>query len=212
MRNGTSFVRVVSAAEVDPSVWDAHVYAHASATQPPLRDFVLATKPRRAAAPSAIAPWSPIEYRHIPPRVYGTFAFESAVDASPAAAVPGQTLLFGTMRAYLGNVLVTPDPEWVGFDPSVRFQVKSEFLVIEPVDGLRYYWAAILRSPSFLRRLPPGGGGTRPRLDANGLLRLPVDVAAIPERTRIDAALRNLAEQEWRFMIERLHLLGELSV
>jgi hypothetical protein len=216
LRNGTGFVAVVPLSEVDPAVWDPHQYAHGAAEHPPLRELVHAQKPsrRKPSTSSNVAPFAPIEYRHIPPRVYGTFSFDATDPASQRSSFPavkGGTLLFGTMRAYLGNVLVTPDPTWLGLPSETRYSVKSEFLVIEPLDGLVYYWAALLRSPAFLHRLPPGGGGTRPRLDADGLLRLPIEPAEPGTRRATDKTLRELAEREWQLLVERQHALHAIE-
>jgi hypothetical protein len=139
--------------------------------------------------------------------LYGTFTFEPADESRSFPLVDGKCILFGTMRAYLGNVLVTPDPTWLGLPEGTCYQVKSEFLVVEPLDGFVYYWAAFLRSDHFLRRLPPGGGGTRPRLNIDALLDLPVDPNDKTTREDIDRALRGLAEEEWRIMAKRREVI-----
>jgi hypothetical protein len=211
MKNGVAFLALVPAADVDPAVWDPHVHAHTAADQPPLREFVRASKPTRdrAVATAMVAPWAAIEYRHVPSSSYGTFAFEPSDQSRTFPLVGGECILFGTMRAYLGNVLVTPNPTWLGMPEDTTYPVKSEFLVVEPLDGLAYYWAAFLRSTEFLRRLPPGGGGTRPRLSIDALLDLPVGPHIMNARENIDRALRGLAEQEWRIMAERRQIIIE---
>jgi hypothetical protein len=89
--------------------------------------------------------------------------------------------------------------------------VKSEFVRVEPTDGLIYFWWAFLRSPEFLDRLPTGTGGTRPRLSMETLLATPVDVPQPGTRTQIHTQLRECAMEEWRAMFRRRAILALLE-
>ena len=102
-------------------------------------------------------------------------------------------MLFGTMRAYLGNVVVTPQAKWIGEESTFVFAVKSEFLQIIPKDGLVYFWWAYLQSQSFLHSLPIGSGGTRPRLHSSGLAQTPVEVPSKDVREKIHTELYDFA-------------------
>jgi len=209
VRNAHSFVTLVPSGELRNGVWDPHTYRYSETPDPTLGEFVRVSKPRRSKALRPIAPFAALEYRHIPSGSSGAFALEPQEETKSYPTVHGESLLFGTMRAYLGNVVVTPDPAWLGFAPDATFGVKSEFLVIEPLDGLVYFWGALLRSRSFLLRLPPGGGGTRPRLEPGGLLGLPVVVGELAVRERVNETLRELAKQEWSVLCARQTALVE---
>ena len=199
MKAGRSAAALIVVAEVGRGIWDPHAYIHANATQDRMGSFVKAKRPPTSVGrgvPIAL----PIEYKHIPPGGALTYDLVRGEPGRKSASVPAGSLLFGTMRAYLGNVAVTPEPAWIGLDPGVDlvFPVKSEFLWVQPDDGLVYFWWAFLRSRAFLGGLPLGGGGTRPRLTAEDLLRIPVSVPVIEERTSLNEELRDLAAQHWR--------------
>jgi restriction endonuclease S subunit len=101
------------------------------------------------------------------------------------------------MRAYLGNVLVTPRASWIGEKPPVVYAVKSEFLQIIPKDGFVYFWWAYLQSQSFLHSLPIGTGGTRPRLNQSSLAQTPIEVPLREVRERIHKQIESFAERFW---------------
>lgn len=100
------------------------------------------------------------------------------------------------MRAYLGNVLVTPKSKWM-FKPNCWFAINSEFVVIRPKDELNYFWWAFLKSPIFLSTLPTGTGGTRPRSNLEQLGNTPVSIPSIEDRTKINNELLQIAERYW---------------
>jgi len=154
--------------------------------------------------------YSPIEYRHIHRGTIPVFTLEP-VTGTQVERVPviGEScLLFGTMRAYLGNALVTPKGLWFGESSPMFFPVKSEFVQITPKDGLVYFWWAFLQSSKFLQSLPIGSGGTRPRLDRELLLRTPVEVPVKSVREKIHRCLSSCAERAWRDYMEAEHLLN----
>ena len=116
----------------------------------------------RAAAPK----YAPIEYRHIHRGTIPVFTLELA-PGMPIERIPASgegCLLFGTMRAYLGNALVTPKAAWLGEASPLFFPVKSEFVHIAPKDGLTYFWWAFLQSPRFLQSLPIGSWRDAPAI------------------------------------------------
>jgi hypothetical protein len=154
--------------------------------------------------------YSPIEYRHIHRGTIPVFTLELAAGL-PVERIPviaEGCLLFGTMRAYLGNALVTPKATWLGEASPLFFPVKSEFVHVTPKDGLTYFWWAFLQSPRFLQSLPIGSGGTRPRLDRDLLLRTPVEVPLKSVREKIHRFLWGFAERAWRDYVEAEGLLN----
>jgi hypothetical protein len=193
------FVTVVESNQVASGVWDPHAYRPNTHGER-LGDYVAVSalrRDRRSPSPSGFAP---IEYNQISRGSWPAFWLERA-EAGSSTSLPvvgEQALLFGTMRAYLGNVLVTPRREWVGSLRPLVFSVKSEFIQLVPNDGLVYYWWAYLRSNQFLANLPLGSGGTRPRMDAGSLLASPVQVHDEHTRDSLNARLLALAEEEWR--------------
>jgi len=143
--------------------------------------------------------FEPIEYRDVPGGAYLSFVLrrKEQIAASGFPTVGERNLLFGTMRAYLGNVIVTPRAEWISETSPLRFQVKSEFVLVTPHDDLTYFWLAYLRSNHFLSHLPLGHGGTRPRLQPKALAETPVAVPEIHVRRQINNELERLAKSEW---------------
>lgn len=210
-KNGTFFLSVITPDQFIPSVWDPYVYRQ-NDSMDLLGDFV-AVEPVRSHAMFAMnAPFEPIEYRDIPASEYLSFGLRRGnLCKQETSAVDEGQLLFGTMRAYLGNVLVTPEAEWIWQAPPLRFQVKSEFVMVRPSDELVYFWLAYFRSQVFLAHLPLGAGGTRPRLPASNLLRTPVSLPPLEFRQEIHHTLRTLAKQEWHTRLSVEKTLDDLS-
>jgi hypothetical protein len=154
--------------------------------------------------------YSPIEYRHIHRGTVPVFILEPTISTlgEKVCAVGEQSLLFGTMRAYLGNVLVTPKASWLGEKAPLFFAVKSEFVQVMPKDGLHYFWWAFLQSPAFLQNLPVGSGGTRPRLDREQILQTPIAVPPHPVREKVHRSLSAYAQRAWRDYIAAEQLLN----
>ncbi len=197
-KNGKFFVSVVSADKFISSVWDPYVYRR-DANSHTLSHFATVQKVQTKSHLLKRSPFRPIEYRDIPPGDHLSFALEPACDSDPTnLPVIGEgELIFGTMRAYLGNIIVTPMAEWINQESPVYFQIKSEFVVVCPRDELVYFWLAYMRSKGFLENLPLGSGGTRPRLQPKALAQTPVKVPPLGMRKQIHDELMKLAQAEW---------------
>lgn len=197
-KNGAFFAAIVRGDQFISSVWDPYVYRRDTARQA-LSHFVTIRKPTAATHLNHPTRYRPIEYRDIPHGDYLSFSLEPA-DGSKEKNLPmvGESaLLFGTMRAYLGNALVTPAAQWIGQQSPINFEIKSEFVAVCPHDDLVYFWLAYLRSKQFLENLPLGSGGTRPRLQPSALERTPVTLPSLSDRQRIHCELQTLAQTEW---------------
>lgn len=191
---------VVRPRDRQAAAWDPHRYLHRHKRGTRLGEFLSIEKPSHRSSGS---PFGPIEYRSLLPGPNLAFRLTRTPQVTRLPTVGPQELLLGTMRAYLGNVLVTPLPEWLGEATRARFALKSEFVHLRPIDGNVYFWWVLLRSRSVLDRLPLGSGGTRPRLQPYDLLDLRVTV--LPPRLRRVShdRLRRLAEREWRDLSAR---------
>ena len=198
-KHGKFFIATVSESDFIPSVWDPYVYRR-NGDSHTLSHFATIEKVGTKRVVSASLPFSPIEYRDIPHGHYLSFALRPKGIGDPInlPAVGEGELLFGTMRAYLGNIIVTPLARWIDQQPPTFFRVKSEFVVVAPRDDLPYFWLAYLRSKSFLENLPLGSGGTRPRVQPGALAQAPVKVPPTKERKAVHEELVELARQEWR--------------
>lgn len=202
-KNGTYFVAVICESDFVSTLWDPYVY------QPKGEGGILSMYASVAKITARQIPYHhtrfrPIEYRDLPGGDYLSFSLEceNTSTRKNAAAVDEGTILFGTMRAYLGNITVTPQAEWIGCKPPLFFETKSEFVAVNPYDGLTYFWLAYLRSPHFLRQMPLGSGGTRPRLHASALDAVPVLVPDLQVRQHIHDKLQDLAQREWETHLE----------
>jgi len=210
-RNGKFFISTVKEDDFISSVWDPYVYRHNGKTHT-LSHFTIVQKVGVKSVAPAYLPFDPIEYRDIPHGNYLSFALAPrSNNAPPNLPVVGEgELLFGTMRAYLGNILVTPLAEWANQKPPLYFQVKSEFVVVSPHDKLPYFWLAYMRSKTFLENLPLGSGGTRPRLQPKALMQTPVTVPSLKVRKEIHDKLSALATNEWKNYRKIASALGSL--
>ena len=137
-RNGQLFISVVSAADFTPSVWDPHAYRRRPDQK--LSQFADVYKITSKHHPHRPSPFRPDEYRSIPGGGYLSFAItpireDETAQYSKLPSVSEGAILFGTMRAYLGNVIVTPLAPWRGREPPLYFLVKSEFALVRPRDG-----------------------------------------------------------------------------
>ncbi|HUS69279.1 MAG TPA: hypothetical protein VM075_00705 [Anaerolineae bacterium] len=212
-RNGTFFLSVVERDRLMPSVWDPDSYRATTARQS-LGEYAAVTEVRRSGHRGVSTPFRATEYRDISHRAsHLTFVLEPRAKGSRAKwpAVAEQSLLFGTMRAYLGNVIVTPAAGWLGVKGPLYFPVKSEFVSVTPNDDCLYFWWAYLRSRRFLENLPLGTGGTRPRLAPSTLRGTEVAVPDYQVRRETHRALAALAEREWVACVEREMVLRRLD-
>jgi len=207
-KNGLYFLSEISRSVLQPGVWDPHTYREKRQAEL-LEHFATIKKLSGKGFSSKAFKYAPIEYRHIPRGTIPTFILEPANStlAWKADAVGEGSLLFGTMRAYLGNVLVTPRAAWLTERSPLFFAVKSEFVQVIPKDGLVYFWWAFFQTTAFLQALPIGTGGTRPRLDSMALLQTPIEVPVHSVRARIHHQLLRYAETAWREYVGAEQLL-----
>jgi len=208
-KNGAFFLSVVAVDALQAGVWNPYAYREEMQSET-LEHFASVQKVQGRSSRVTGFKYLPIEYRHIHRGTIPVFTLELAIGTSvERVPVVGEScLLFGTMRAYLGNALVTPKASWLGGASPIFFPVKSEFVQITPKDGLVYFWWAFLQSPKFLQSLPIGSGGTRPRLDRELLLRTPVEVPVKSVREKIHRCLSGCAERAWRDYVEAEELLS----
>jgi hypothetical protein len=209
-KRGTAFVLIVEDWQRQPAVWEPHAYRGAEPSGR-LSDYVEVRRLRRASS-GLPPPFRAIEYSDISPGDHLTFTLEDNPRKASLnfAFVGEQELLFGTMRAYLGNIIVTPRADWLELKGPLAFAVKSEFVRLVPRDGMVYFWWAYLRSAMFLTKLPTGSGGTRPRLQPEALAAATVKVPAIEQRTFINEQLEACAAREWREMQRRRAIIDSL--
>ena len=207
-KNGTHFLSVIERGAFQSGTWDPYAYREKRQSEM-LAHFATVSKVRGKTFRTSAFKYAPIEYRHIPRGAIPAFILEpaSAVLPSREEAVGENCLLLGTMRAYLGNVLVTPKASWLGEKRPLFFAVKSEFVQVIPKDGLVYFWWAFLQTPAFLQGLPIGTGGTRPRLDPSSLLGTPVEIPLRSVRERINQRLLCYAETLWKEYVSAEQLL-----
>jgi hypothetical protein len=211
MRRGRFFISLAPRDERKAAVWDPYSYAQNGMGRA-LGDLASIQTLSRKGSRQAASQLEPLEYRHLPSGDYLSFAlFASSGEQRSMAYVGEGQLLLGTMRAYLGNVLVTPKAEWIGVPAPAYYPVKAEFVCIRPHDGLVYYWWAYLRSRDFIQHLPPGSGGTRPRLHVKDLAGVRVTVPPPETREAIDAALRECAQAEWELLGKKQSALNMLA-
>lgn len=209
-KNGTRFASFVDRTALQPSIWDPYSYRQERQART-LAYFASVHPLRSAALPQHTPKFAPLEYRHIGRGHIPVFILESSGGGlrSSCRAIGEGALLFGTMRAYLGNVLVTPRAEWIGERTPLVFAVKSEFAQIKPKDGLVYFWWAYLQTQEFLHSLPLGSGGTRPRLHLTALAHTPVQVPAQDIRERIHKEIEACAASMWSQYMATRRLLED---
>ncbi len=208
-KNGTFFLSLVTPDALQAGVWNPYAYREEMQSET-LEHFAAVQKVLGRSPRVGGFKYAPIEYRHIHRGTIPVFTLEP-VTGTQVERVPfiGEScLLFGTMRAYLGNTLVTPKASWIGESSPMFFPVKSEFVQVTPKDGLVYFWWAFLQSPKFLQSLPIGSGGTRPRLDRELLLRTPVEVPVKSVREKVHRCLSDCAERAWSGYMEAEALLN----
>ncbi len=208
LRNGTYFLSVVKPDSRQPGVWDPSIYRSTTRSSR-LDEFVSIRRLSARRNEQGVLRFAPIEYRHIHSGALPIFALECIQGIEPMRfpSVPEGTLLFGTMRAYLGNVLVTPSGSWLGETHSLLFPVKSEFVEIIPFDGLVYFWRSFFRSSKFLSTLPAGGGGTRPRLESTALASTSIEIPELVVREEIHQNMLECSRRAWSDYIRAADLL-----
>jgi restriction endonuclease S subunit len=198
MKNGLAFTSIINAEDFKPGVWDPFYYRACNAENK-LSNYVEIRRGFSYRYPLSSFKFLPIEYKDIFPGNHLTFNLklnDKVRTSERVNAVPEDTLLFGTMRAYLGNVIVTPKSSWLN-EETVWFSTNSEFCEIIPLDGLKYFWLIFLKSMQFKNNLPTGTGGTRPRVNTDQLYQIPVIVPELEERRKIDSEIKLIAEKMW---------------
>jgi len=209
-KNGAYFLSIVERASLKSGTWDPSCYRERKQSQ--TLGYFASIQPLNAITqPRHTFKFAPLEYRHISRGHVPAFTLEpfSGGMQMSSHGVEEGVLLFGTMRAYLGNVIVTPRADWIGERSPFVFAVKSEFVQVVPKDGLIYFWWAYLQSQSFLHNLPIGTGGTRPRLQASALAQTPVEVPTKDVRERLDKQLHDFAANLWSQYVTMEQLLEE---
>jgi hypothetical protein len=197
-KNGFTFVSIVETAQMESGIWNPYHYKE-NLSGVKLSDYLFAQKIENHKRDISFCDFAPIEYKNIPNGLFLTFSLdENLFQEGKYSVVSEQTLLFGTMRAYLGNVLVTPKADWLDKTNSLFYPINSEFVQMVPKDNLVYFWWSYLKSPAFLNLMPTGNGGTRPRISAENLGQIPVTVPNLEKRAEINAQLLDLAENAWR--------------
>jgi hypothetical protein len=210
-RDGAFFISIAEPGRVTRSVWDPVFYRRNGGGKV-LGDYVAVARLRRKGATHR-SPLRAIEYADISRGKALAFELElSGYTDSNKCEAGEQELLMGTMRAYLGNVIVTPKAEWLGLESPLIFPVKSEFVQVIPRDGCLYFWWAFIRSQAFLSGLPAGSGGTRPRLQPGALMLAPARAPALSTRRAIHEQLIECAETEWRQAARRVAMLKRFEL
>ncbi len=126
-----------------------------------------------------------------------------------AVLEPGQVLV-ARMRPALGNVSLVPD--------GVRAQGSPEWIRLAPAHHPHYAFHA-LKSPAWRSQLPPTTGQTRPRTDAETVLRTGIPLPKDALLDRIEALSSTLLEERRRLRARLVELqravdayvAGELS-
>ena len=198
MRRGEFFLSIINADEHQKTIWDPFSYRKAEGEI--LGEYITTSLLPRTTLSSVGKNFEPLEYSDISQGNNPTFLIKTAQDTPSGrwCYANDEFLLFGTMRPYLGNIVVIPSAEWLGLKMPLILPVKSEFLKVLPKDNLVYFWWALFKSANFLAKLPQGSGGTRPRLSEDALLRMPVKLPHIDERQRIDKIIRYEAQMMWQ--------------
>ena len=198
-KNGSYFLSVIDSSDLRSGVWDPYAYRDGDSSETFGQFATVRRVAQRKGALPKLGSYAPIEYRHIHSGTLPIFSLQRGAQVvGRVPAVEEESLLFGTMRAYLGNALVTPRAGWIDRDSPMLFPVKSEFVRVEPKDTFVYFWWAFLQSPEFLHTLPVGSGGTRPRLDVDHLVRTPVQVPSKSARRKIHDTLSQCAQRAWQ--------------
>ncbi len=197
-KNGITFSSVVDSDQLISGTWDPFYY-RSKATKNTLDKYVEINKQSSYKFSINTFKYSPIEYKDIPRGSTVVFNLyrNSEDQTNKCFAVPENTLLMGTMRAYLGNIIVTPKSSWLSEDKA-WFAINSEFCEIIPNDNLKYFWWAFFKSSSFLNNLPTGTGGTRPRVTVEQLYRIPVIIPDIEVRIKINTSIETVAKRLWK--------------
>lgn len=214
MKNGFTFISIVSSDDYQSGIWDPYNYKNLENKDLlPLGEFAEIKKVNGKKVDAKYSDFIPIEYKHIPKGDLFTFNLEECNQnlKGKYSFVPENTLLFGTMRAYLGNACVTPLGKWIDKDKTIRYTTNSEFVKISPFDSCSYFWWAFIKSYNFLRHMPTGSGGTRPRVSPELIADIRVEVPQKEERIKINTELEILAQQSWRNYFQGKQIMQKIN-
>jgi len=213
MKNGFTFTTIHSSDKLTSGIWNPYNYKYCEEEDsPPLSKFVDIKKVNGKKGELKYFKYAPIEYKHIPKGDILTFNLEKNLDMKGKYSfVEEDTLLFGTMRAYLGNACVTPYGSWIDQMEGVKFAINSEFVKIKPFDNFKYFWWAYIKSNSFLKEMPTGSGGTRPRVSPEMISKIRVNVPNEKERYSINETLKEIARSSWANYIKGKNILNNLQ-
>jgi restriction endonuclease S subunit len=211
MKNGITFTSVINYNQFKSGIWDPYHYRQSDSSEK-LSNYVDVIKiPNRGDAGNL--DFAPIEYKDVPKGNILGFNLNKNDDLTTnrLPIIPEETLIFGTMRAYLGNALLTPKSEWIS-SKNAWFAVNSEFVIINPKDGLKFFWWAFLKSASFLCALPTGTGGTRPRSNPEQLLEIPVAIPSLEIRKEVNDELELISKNYWKQAIKLQNTLSKTGL
>lgn len=214
IKNGFTFITIHPAARLVSGVWNPYNYKYGEQEDSrPFSDFAEIQKVNGKKIDVKHFGYTPIEYKHIPKGDLLTFTLEEKPEnlKGKYSYVGEDTLLFGTMRAYLGNACVTPYGEWITKTRNLKFAVNSEFAAIFPFDNFKYFWWAYVKSFNFLKEMPTGSGGTRPRVSSELLSGVRVNVPSETDRQKINEALKSIAQASWSNYIKGKNVLKNLQ-
>jgi len=126
-KNGSFFLSVVDRASVKAGIWDPYCYREKKQAHT-LGYFASIHSLKGASLPRTSYKFAPLEYRHIGRGHIPIFVLEPSGGGlrSSCRGVGEGALLFGTMRAYLGNLVVTPRAEWIGDRRTAPSRVPRE--------------------------------------------------------------------------------------
>lgn len=213
-KNGFTFVSVHASDKMIPGVWNPYHYKYGQDNDlQPFSYYADIVKVNGKKTEMKFFDYMPIEYKHIPKGDLLTFTLEDKTTPykDKYSFVNENTLLFGTMRAYLGNACVTPQSDWINKNGDLKFAVNSEFVKILPFDNLTYFWWAYIKSELFLKEMPTGSGGTRPRVSPDLIKKIRVSVPDEEERHEINESLKTLARNAWSNYMQGKALLKKVN-
>lgn len=213
-KNGFTFVTIHASEKITSGVWNPYNYKYSQDNDlQPFSDYAEILKVNGKKGEMKFFDYTPIEYKHIPKGDLLTFMLEEKNTHSKGkySFVDEGTLLFGTMRAYLGNACVTPFGNWINNRNGIKYAVKSEFVKILPYDNLKYFWWAYVKSDLFLREMPTGSGGTRPRVSSELIKGIRVNVPSEKERYEINESLKKLAQSAWSNYVHGKEVLKRIN-
>jgi len=214
-KNGSTFVTIQTPDNITSGIWNPYNYKYSKDDDLlPFSDYAEILKVNGKKAEIKYFDYIPIEYKHIPKGDFLTFSLKEKLANMKGkySFVEEETLLFGTMRAYLGNACITPIGKWLNKNKKIKFAINSEFVKIQPYDNLKYFWWAYIKSEMFLREMPTGSGGTRPRVSTDLLEKIRINVPSEKKRHKINNSIKSLTQNAWSNYIKSKDIFKNLQV